>query len=127
MSDTVRQKAQSAAELVEEVTAVVLPEPKDAGAIVPLAEADAPVGSEIRARMDEIDMGDYCASLPPAVDKEEQKRRRVTRFRGESMMPGLTSASRTNNKTQEQIQVVEPAASAETVSPKSDSARASAS
>jgi len=58
MSETVRQKAESALAAVEEVTAVVLPEPKDANAIVALAEADAPVGAEIRARMDEIDMGD---------------------------------------------------------------------
>jgi len=58
MSETVRQKAEAALAAVEEVTAVVLPEPKEAGAIVPLAEADAPVGTEIRARMDEIDMGD---------------------------------------------------------------------
>ena len=58
MSETVRQKAESALVAVEEVTAVVLPEPKDANAIVALAEADAPVGAEIRARMDEIDMGD---------------------------------------------------------------------
>ena len=56
MSDTVRQKAQSAAELVEEVTAVVLPEPSQE--IVPLAKADAPVSAEIRKRMDEIDMED---------------------------------------------------------------------
>ncbi|MEL6618706.1 MAG: toxic anion resistance protein [Pseudomonadota bacterium] len=58
MSDTIRQKAESAMAQVEEVTAVVLAEPKDAGAIVPLAEADAPVSAEIRARMDEIDMAD---------------------------------------------------------------------
>ncbi|MEM6374176.1 MAG: toxic anion resistance protein, partial [Pseudomonadota bacterium] len=58
MSEAIRQKAASAQPAVEEVTAVVLPEPKEAGAIVPLAEADAPVGTEIRARMDEIDMGD---------------------------------------------------------------------
>ncbi|WP_299144467.1 toxic anion resistance protein [uncultured Tateyamaria sp.] len=58
MSDTIRQKAESALAQVEEVTAVVLPEPKDANAIVPLEQADAPVGAEIRARMDEIDMGD---------------------------------------------------------------------
>ncbi len=58
MSETTRQKAQSTLAAVEEVTAVVLPEPKDANAIVPLGEADAPVGAEIRARMDEIDMGD---------------------------------------------------------------------
>ena len=56
MSDTVRKKAQSAAELVEEVTAVVLPEPSQE--IVPLAKADAPVSAEIRKRMDEIDMED---------------------------------------------------------------------
>ena len=58
MSDTVRQKAEATLAAVEEVTAVVLPEPTDANAIVPLAEADTPIGSEIRARMDEIDMGD---------------------------------------------------------------------
>ena len=58
MSDITRQKAEKTLAAVQEVTAVVLPEPKDAGAIVPLADADAPVGAEIRARMDEIDMGD---------------------------------------------------------------------
>ena len=58
MSETVRQKAQSAVAQVEEVTAVILPEPSDATAIVPLAEADAPVSAEIRSRMGEIDMGD---------------------------------------------------------------------
>ncbi|WP_299045688.1 toxic anion resistance protein [uncultured Tateyamaria sp.] len=58
MSETVRQKAEAALAQVEEVTAVVLPEPADAGAIVPLEQADAPVGAEIRARMDEIDMED---------------------------------------------------------------------
>ncbi|MEP4197618.1 MAG: toxic anion resistance protein [Aliishimia sp.] len=58
MSDTVRQKAETSLALVEEVTAVTLPEPMDAGAIVPLEEADAPIGSEIRRRMDEIDMDD---------------------------------------------------------------------
>ena len=56
MSDTVRQKAQSATQLVEEVTAVVLPEPSQE--IIPLAKADAPVSAEIRKRMDEIDMED---------------------------------------------------------------------
>lgn len=58
MSETIRKKAESALAAVEEVTAVVLPEPADANAIVPMADADAPVGAEIRARMDEIDMGD---------------------------------------------------------------------
>ncbi|APX13675.1 toxic anion resistance protein [Tateyamaria omphalii] len=58
MSETVRQKAEAALTQVEEVTAVVLPEPTDATAIVPLEQADAPVGTEIRSRMDEIDMDD---------------------------------------------------------------------
>ena len=58
MSETVRQKAETALAQVEEVTAVVLAEPTEATAIVPLAEAAAPVGADIRARMDEIDMGD---------------------------------------------------------------------
>ncbi|MGR3503231.1 toxic anion resistance protein [Pseudaestuariivita sp.] len=58
MSDTTRQKAQETLALVEEVNAVVLPEPADANAIVPLEQADAPVGAEIRKRMGEIDMGD---------------------------------------------------------------------
>ncbi|WP_299698921.1 toxic anion resistance protein [uncultured Tateyamaria sp.] len=58
MSETVRQKAEAALAQVEEVTAVVLPEPAEATAIVALEQADAPVGAEIRARMDEIDMED---------------------------------------------------------------------
>ncbi|MEM8654366.1 MAG: toxic anion resistance protein [Pseudomonadota bacterium] len=58
MSETVRQKAEAALAQVEEITAAVLPEPADANAIVPLDQADAPVGTEIRARMDEIDMED---------------------------------------------------------------------
>ncbi|MEO0632836.1 MAG: toxic anion resistance protein [Pseudomonadota bacterium] len=58
MSELVRQKAQEALAEIEETTAVVLPEPADAGAIVPLADADAPVSAEIHARMEEIDMDD---------------------------------------------------------------------
>jgi len=58
MSDTIRQKAQESLAQIEEVTAVALREPVEATAIVPLAEADAPVGKEIRKRMDEIDMTD---------------------------------------------------------------------
>lgn len=56
MSDSIRQKAEKTLAMVEEVTAVVLPEP--AGDIVPLAQADAPVSAAIRKRMDEIDMSD---------------------------------------------------------------------
>lgn len=58
MSDTVRQKAAQSLAMVEEVTAVVLPEPMDANAVVTLEQADAPQSAEIRARMDELDMDD---------------------------------------------------------------------
>ena len=56
MTDTVRQKAQQSQTLVDDVTAVSLPEPKDE--VVSLEQADAPVGEEIRRRMGEVDMGD---------------------------------------------------------------------
>lgn len=56
MSEIVRQKAKDAEALVAEVSEVLLPEPKDANAVVPLAAADAQVSQEIRSRMDEIDM-----------------------------------------------------------------------
>ncbi len=58
MSETVRQKAADTLALVEEVTAVVLPEPSDANAVVTLEQANAPQSAEIRARMDELDMED---------------------------------------------------------------------
>lgn len=54
MNDTVRQQAETALAEVEEVTAVILPEP--AGDIIPLEQAEAPIASEIRQRMSEIDM-----------------------------------------------------------------------
>jgi cell division septation protein DedD len=44
--------------------------------------------------IDEVDMGDYCASLPVAVTEAEKKRRRITRFRGTSMMPGKVDSTR---------------------------------
>ncbi|MDU8909848.1 toxic anion resistance protein [Aestuariicoccus sp. MJ-SS9] len=58
MSEKVRAKAQEALAMVEEINAIVLPEPTDADAVVPLSAAPAPVGEEIRARMAEIDMSD---------------------------------------------------------------------
>ncbi|SDI92412.1 toxic anion resistance protein [Lutimaribacter saemankumensis] len=58
MSTEIQKKAQDALAMVEEVNAVILPEPGEAGAVISLEEADAPVGTEIRKRMDEIDMGD---------------------------------------------------------------------
>ena len=58
MSESVRAKAQYTLAMVEEVNAVILPEPTDANAVVPLAEAAPAVGEEIRSRMAEIDMAD---------------------------------------------------------------------
>ncbi|MBM2319927.1 MULTISPECIES: toxic anion resistance protein [Marivita] len=58
MSETTRAKAQDTLALVEEVNAVILPEPKAADAIVPLAQADPALTEEIRSRMAEIDMTD---------------------------------------------------------------------
>ncbi|AVO39386.1 toxic anion resistance protein [Pukyongiella litopenaei] len=55
MSDDVRKKAEESTQLVEQVSAISLPEPKSE--VVPLAQADAAVSAEIRRRMDEIDMG----------------------------------------------------------------------
>jgi uncharacterized protein YaaN involved in tellurite resistance len=56
MSDTVRQKAQETLTEVEEVNAMVLPDP--VAEVVPLEQADEPASAEIRKRMDEIDMSD---------------------------------------------------------------------
>lgn len=58
MSETIRQKAEAALAEVEEVTAVVLPEPLEANAIVPLADADKATSAEISKRMAELDMSD---------------------------------------------------------------------
>lgn len=58
MSDTIRQEAEKALQMVEEVNAVVLPEPAAANAIVPLKDAPAETSEEIRSRMEEIDMSD---------------------------------------------------------------------
>jgi len=58
MTEITRQKAQSALAMVEEVTAVILPEPAPENAIVPLAEADAPLSAEITRRMNEIEIDD---------------------------------------------------------------------
>lgn len=43
---------------------------------------------ESTCRVDEVDMGGYCASLPPAHTQAEKDKRRITRFRGVGMMPG---------------------------------------
>ena len=56
MSETIQQKAAQAEALVNEVTAITLPEPT--AEVQALAEADAPTSDAIRQRMDQIDMGD---------------------------------------------------------------------
>jgi len=58
MSDSVREKANQSLPMVEEVTAVVLAEPMEAGTVVSLEQADAPLSAEINRRMAEIDMDD---------------------------------------------------------------------
>ncbi|MBF9035600.1 toxic anion resistance protein [Rhodobacterales bacterium HKCCE2091] len=56
MTTEIRQQAEAAAKLVDEINAVVLPEPSNA--LVPLSEAEPPTAEEIRKRMSEIDMTD---------------------------------------------------------------------
>jgi uncharacterized protein YaaN involved in tellurite resistance len=56
MSEDIRQKAAEALKDIEEVTAVVLPEPPSD--LVPLEDAEPPVAEEIRKRMEEIDLSD---------------------------------------------------------------------
>jgi len=58
MSDKVKAEAEQTVAMVDEVNAVVLPEPGEARAVVSLEEASPEVGEEIRSRMDEIDMSD---------------------------------------------------------------------
>jgi uncharacterized protein YaaN involved in tellurite resistance len=56
MSTQVREQAEEVAKLVDELNAVILPEPS--ADLVPLPDADAPTAEEIKQRMGEIDMGD---------------------------------------------------------------------
>ncbi|MFV2051895.1 toxic anion resistance protein [Aliiroseovarius sp. YM-037] len=56
MSETTREKAQATLAEVEQVSAVILPEPSTE--LVPLAQAEKPVAAEIKKRMGEIDMED---------------------------------------------------------------------
>ena len=56
MSDTVRQQATAALKEIEEVTAVILPEPSTD--LVPIEAAEPPVAEEIRKRITELDMSD---------------------------------------------------------------------
>jgi len=54
MSDDIKNKAVEAETLVQEVTAVALPDPT--AEVISLEDADDPVSAEIRKRMDQIDM-----------------------------------------------------------------------
>lgn len=56
MTETVRKEAEKTQQLVDEIVAVELPEPTTE--LVPLMEAEAPVATEIKRRMDELNMGD---------------------------------------------------------------------
>ncbi|MGC0222981.1 toxic anion resistance protein [Pseudooceanicola nitratireducens] len=58
MSENIRAKAADTLKEVEAVTAVVLPEPAPADALVPLAQADAPTSAEIEKRIGQLDMTD---------------------------------------------------------------------
>ncbi|MDO6520535.1 toxic anion resistance protein [Shimia thalassica] len=58
MSEKTALEAQAALKELEDVTAVELAEPSEASAVVPLADADAPLSAEITRRMDELDMRD---------------------------------------------------------------------
>ncbi len=54
MAENIREKAQAALKEVEEISAVVLPEPSTE--LVPVEKADPSTAEEIRKRMDEIDL-----------------------------------------------------------------------
>ena len=56
MSEAIQQKAAEAEALVQEVTAIELPEP--VAEVQPLEQADAQASEAIRVRMDQIDMAD---------------------------------------------------------------------
>lgn len=56
MTTEIRQQAEAAAKMIDEINAVVLPDPS--ADLVPLPQADAPTADQIRARMAQIDMGD---------------------------------------------------------------------
>ncbi|MFY9319128.1 toxic anion resistance protein [Lentibacter algarum] len=58
MATEIQKKAQDTLALVEEVNAVILPEPAEVNAIVPMSEAKGALGKEIKSRMGELDMSD---------------------------------------------------------------------
>ena len=58
MATEIQKKAQDTLALVEEVNAVVLPEPAEVNAIVPMSEAKGAFSKEIKSRIAELDMSD---------------------------------------------------------------------
>ena len=72
MTETIRQKAEATLAEVEQVSAVILPEPTDANAIVPLKDADKPMGAEIEKRMAEIDMSDTQSIVSFGSNAQEE-------------------------------------------------------
>ncbi|HHI70618.1 MAG TPA: toxic anion resistance protein [Rhodobacteraceae bacterium] len=72
MAETTRQEAEKSLALIEEVTAVVLPEP--VGEIVPLQQADKKLAGEIKKRMNEIDMGDTNSIIAFGSSAQEELR-----------------------------------------------------
>ncbi|WP_213685089.1 toxic anion resistance protein [Roseicyclus sp.] len=56
MTTEIRQQAEATAKMIDEINAVVLPDPS--ADLIPLPQADAPTAEQIRARMAQIDMGD---------------------------------------------------------------------
>ena len=61
MSEAIQQKAAEAEALVNEVTAIELPEPITE--VQALEQADAPTGEAIRVRMDQLDMADTTSII----------------------------------------------------------------
>ena len=58
MATEIQKKAQDTLALVEEVNAVVLPEPAEVNAIVPMSEAKGALSKEIKSSIAELDMSD---------------------------------------------------------------------
>jgi len=72
MTETTRLEAEKSLKMIEEVTAVILPEP--VGKIVPLQEAPKPVAAEIKKRMAEIDMGNTNSIIAFGSAAQEELR-----------------------------------------------------
>lgn len=53
-----------------------------------------PAKDESDCRPDEVDLGDYCASIAPPDPNGKDPRSRVTPFRAQSMMPGHSTPPR---------------------------------